>query len=313
MEAPPNTAMQAQPSRDAREVFVIHGRNAAARDALFDFLRSIDLRPLEWSEALQATGKPSPYIKEVLDAVFSRAHAIVVLLTPDDEARLREALRSNSDPAHETVLSGQARPNVLFEMGMAMATSQYRTVLVELGNLRPFSDIAGLHVIRMNNGTPRRQELALRLRAAGCPVNLDGTAWHTSGDFDAALENSDQVTQDPPDAVVEETTESDSARLTVDAHELLLAAAGADQGLIQKMSLMHGTIVIAGNKTIDGRENPRTEARLQEALDELLAKGLIKLRMQNANDYSYAITNTGFQYVDITNEKDQANGQDDSP
>jgi len=55
-----------QPPKDAREVFVVHGRNLAARDALFDFLRTIDLHPLEWSEAIQGTGRASPYIGETL-------------------------------------------------------------------------------------------------------------------------------------------------------------------------------------------------------------------------------------------------------
>ena len=52
---------------DNRDVFVVHGRNNAAREAMFTFLRSIGLNPLEWSEAVRATGKASPYVGEVLD------------------------------------------------------------------------------------------------------------------------------------------------------------------------------------------------------------------------------------------------------
>lgn len=169
------------------QVFVVHGRNQRARNALFAFLRTIGLRPLEWNEAVQATGKPTPYIGEILDAAFTQAGAVVVLMTPDDEARLREPFRSPNDPPHETELTGQARPNVLFEAGMAMGRNTDRTILVELGSLRPFSDVSGLHVIRMDNSSQRRQELAQRLESAGCPVNLDGIDWHTAGDFDAAL------------------------------------------------------------------------------------------------------------------------------
>ena len=83
-------------------------------------------------------------------------------------------LRKEDDPSHETELAGQARPNVLFEAGMAMGCSQSRTILVELGNLRPFSDVGGRHTIRINNSSQRRQELAQRLQAAGCPGELDG-------------------------------------------------------------------------------------------------------------------------------------------
>ena len=176
-----------KPEKNAREVFVVHGRNTAARDALFDFLNAIDLHPLEWSEAVKSTGKASPYVGDVLNVVFSRAHAVVVLFTPDDEARLKKRLQDENDPPHETQLTGQARPNVLFEAGMAMARNQDRTVLVELGRLRPFSDVGGRHVLRLENSTQSRQNLAQRLETAGCPVNLQGTRWHAAGDFDAAI------------------------------------------------------------------------------------------------------------------------------
>ena len=182
-EATPRVDHELRPPKDAREVFVVHGRNPLARDALFGFLRAVDLHPLEWEQAVSATGKPSPYIGEILDAAFSRAHAVVVLFTPDDEARLRRELRKDNDPLHETELTGQARPNVLFEAGMAMSRSQDRTILVELGNLRPFSDLGGRHTIRLDDSSQRRQELAQRLGSAGCPVNLTGTDWHTAGDF----------------------------------------------------------------------------------------------------------------------------------
>lgn len=176
------------PLTDTRNVFVVHGRDLVARDALFDFLRAIDLRPLEWSEAVQATGRSAPYIGDVLDAAFSRAHAVIVLFTPDDNACLRDEFRSSSDPPHETEPTGQARPNVLFEAGMAMGRNQDRTILVELGTLRPFSDVAGRHTIRLDNSSQRRQELAQRLEAAGCLVNLNGTDWHLAGDFSSSAE-----------------------------------------------------------------------------------------------------------------------------
>jgi len=63
-----------------KKVFVVHGRNEAARRAVLRFLRSIDLNPIEWSEAVQLTGKSAPYIGEVLDAAFGAAQAILVLL-----------------------------------------------------------------------------------------------------------------------------------------------------------------------------------------------------------------------------------------
>lgn len=173
---------------DPTKVFVVHGRNEKARDALFQFLRTIGLRPIEWSEAVRATGNPSPYVGEILDEAFSLAQAVVVLMTPDDMAYLREPFHGQREPAHETEPTPQARPNVLFEAGMAMGRHPRRTVLVELGELRPFSDVAGRHAVRINNTGQKRQDLADRLGLAGCPVDTAGRDWHSAGDFDAALE-----------------------------------------------------------------------------------------------------------------------------
>ena len=71
--------------RDRRPIFVVHGRDELARAAMFDFLRSLGLIPIEWSEAVHATGRPSPYVGDVLEAAFRRAQAVLVLMTPDDE------------------------------------------------------------------------------------------------------------------------------------------------------------------------------------------------------------------------------------
>ncbi|MDE9363986.1 nucleotide-binding protein [Luteipulveratus sp. YIM 133132] len=166
---------------DSRKVFVIHGRNEAARKGLFAFLRSIGLEPIEWAQAIAMTGKGSPYIGDVLHVAFSNAQAVVVLQTPDDVAHLHESLTYSGDP--ETEPQMQPRPNVLFEAGMALARDEDRTIIVEIGQVKSFSDIHGRHVVRLDNSTPRRQDLAHRLRTAGCAVNLDGSDWHQEGDL----------------------------------------------------------------------------------------------------------------------------------
>jgi predicted nucleotide-binding protein len=166
----------------ARKVFVVHGRNWAARSAMFAILRSLGLDPIEWSEAIAMTGEASPFIGHVLDIGLGVAQAIVVLLTPDDVAYLRSEYASGEDDP-DTAPLGQARPNVLFEAGMAMGRDPKRTVLVELGRLRPFSDVAGRHVLRMTDTPQKRTELAQRLKTAGCDVNMAGQDWLTAGDF----------------------------------------------------------------------------------------------------------------------------------
>ena len=168
---------------DPQNVFVVHGRDEAARQAMFEFLRAIGLHPMEWNEIVVLTESPSPFVGKVLETGFKHAQAVVVLLTGDDKARLRKKLLRKRDQDYEKKLTRQARPNVLFEAGMAFGTYPERTLLVEIGNLRPFSDIIGRHVVRMKNSPKARQEVAQRLEAAGCKVNLQGTDWHKAGKF----------------------------------------------------------------------------------------------------------------------------------
>lgn len=153
------------------------------RNGIFAFLRAISLNPLEFSKAVTLTKKPAPYIGDILDAAFKEAAAVVVLLTPDDKARLKRKFLKASDPSYEKKLSGQARPNVLFEAGTAFGSHPRSTVLVEIGKLRPFSDIAGRHAVHLGNDAGSRTELANRLRAAGCLVDTTGVDWLTTGDF----------------------------------------------------------------------------------------------------------------------------------
>ena len=168
---------------DQRKVFVVHGRNERLRREMFSFLRAIGLEPMEWSLVLKLTGKGAPYIGEILDAAFDHAQAIVVMLTPDDEVRLLPELCSAHDPPDEREFRLQARPNVLFEAGMAVARSPDRTLFVQIGAVKPFSDIAGRHLIRLTNAPDRRQEFAERLRTAGCEVSTGGTDWYAIGEF----------------------------------------------------------------------------------------------------------------------------------
>ncbi len=151
---------------------------------MFEFLRSINLAPMEWTRAVALTGVESPYIGQVLDAAFEQAQAIVVLQTPDEIAYLQPRY-GNGDHDPETQPAPQARPNVLFEAGVALGRNADRTVLVEIGMVRPFSDIAGRHIIRLSNSPQSRQALAERLSSAGCDVDLTGTDWHSAGDFTA--------------------------------------------------------------------------------------------------------------------------------
>jgi len=170
----------ASDAADPRKVMVVHGRDAEARRAMFDFLRALHLDPQEWSELVAATGSAAPYIGQVLDKAFEIAKAVVVLFTPDDEGWLKDTFRLPTDPPDETQATPRARQNVLFEAGMALGVHPDRTVLVELGTLRSFSDIYGRHVVRLDHTEGPLREIAKRLKTAGCDVNESGADWATT-------------------------------------------------------------------------------------------------------------------------------------
>jgi predicted nucleotide-binding protein len=198
-----DSAGEATYAEDRRKVMVVLGRNAAAGRAVFEFLRAIDLRPLEWTELVGSVNAGAPYIGEVLDAAFAQAQAVVVLATPDDVTHLRSDLLPEGDPDDEGTRRGQARPNVYFEAGMALGRFPTRTILTELGTLRAASDLGGRHAVRLNNDPACRKDLAQRLEKAGCLVNTSGDAWLTAGDFSApepvgGAGRADQATESDP-------------------------------------------------------------------------------------------------------------------
>ena len=178
---------QIKPAADTKKVFVIHGRNEPARKAVFDQLRTFGLEPIEWSEARRGTGQSTPNIQSILDYAFNAAQACVVLLTPDEEVRLRPEYVSDRDNQVWLETGGQARPNVLWEGGMAYGRDHEKTVIVEIGSLRPFTDISGLHTIRIDGSVETIKLLADSLESAGCPVNLKGTDWMDTEDWKSVI------------------------------------------------------------------------------------------------------------------------------
>ena len=147
---------------------VVHGRDEQAARAMFDWLRAVGLRPQEWNQLIAFSDEGSPFIGEVLAAAFGRAQAVVVLFTPDERVQLRTQSKSP--------WRLQARPNVMFEAGMAFASHPDRTVLVVLGDQELPSDLAGRHYVRLRDAGDF-QDLAQRLLRAGCRVDTSGRDW----------------------------------------------------------------------------------------------------------------------------------------
>jgi predicted nucleotide-binding protein len=170
LPAPPaDMRVSADPMDTARNVFLIHGRDSNLAASFRDLLQAMGLRPLEWETLVRATGHTAPPIGEVIDTAARLAQATLVLLSPDDIVEPHPDVALDS-PRQERSRAGQPSANVLIELGMALAATPERTILVEVGPLMPITDLAGLNVIRFD-GSPRAVKKLLNgLKLAGCPV-----------------------------------------------------------------------------------------------------------------------------------------------
>jgi hypothetical protein len=165
-------------------------------------LRALNLRIVEWEHAVMRTGLPNPYIGDVVFAGLQMADAALVVLTPDDLVVLRPDLLHSDDGDLEQALQGQARPNVFYEAGIADAYGRERTVIVEIGQAKPFSDVSGRHVLRYDGSATRRKALAGRLVLAGLHPDISGDDWLSVGDVTSSIEKARQAVasaRDPGD------------------------------------------------------------------------------------------------------------------
>jgi predicted nucleotide-binding protein len=175
-----------------KAVMVIYGHDHEANNALFAWLRAVGLQPKEWSQLVQLSGSASPYIGQVLDHAFQDAQAVVALFTPDERVRERGSLQ----PAASSAWRLQARPNVLIEAGMALASHPDRTVLITLGHPELPSDLAGRHYIRLDGSPGPLNDIANRLDDAGCEVDRTGTDWLDATRFP----DRNHIAADPPNS-----------------------------------------------------------------------------------------------------------------
>ncbi|MEV6304641.1 TIR domain-containing protein [Actinoplanes sp. NPDC051861] len=181
---------------DRRSLFLVAGRDGSAISGVLTFVRALGIRVVEWDHAVARTGVPNPYVGDVILTGMRMADAILVLLTPDDMVVLRDDLVRDDDGETERCLLGQARPNVFYEAGMADILGRERTVIVEVGKIKPFSDVAGRHVVKFDGSPTKRKTLAERLKIAGLEPDMSGSDWLTAGDIGAAVDAAKTMTDE---------------------------------------------------------------------------------------------------------------------
>ena len=178
---------KASPKPKDNSVFVVHGRDAKLNEAMYGFLRAIGLKPKEFTQVLRAAKGPNPNVGQAIYDGMEAAHGVVVMFSPDEQAKLKTRYASERDKKfrlHE--LDGQARPNVIFEAGLALGAHAQKTILVQVGETRDISDLAGKHMMPLSNDPSSRSEFVERLKTKlGFKVDTTGTLWLSKAfDFD---------------------------------------------------------------------------------------------------------------------------------
>lgn len=173
---------------DPKKVFIIHGRNLRAKKAVEQFLRSLGLTPIDFEQLAADLG--AAFIGEIVRTGLSQAQGIVALFTADEIAHLRPDHYEPHD-GQEDKERWQARPNVIFEAGMAYGMAPERTILAVLGGqTKLFSDVKGIHLTYLSNNHGARKRLRQKLIGAKCDVDLRVDAWddpEVSGNFDSCV------------------------------------------------------------------------------------------------------------------------------
>ncbi|RLK60891.1 TIR domain-containing protein [Actinokineospora cianjurensis] len=175
------------PAGDKNKVFLVHGRDTLVVAAMKQFLRSLGLSIVEREHVVNHLGTPNPYVGAIVREGFDMADAAVILFTPDEVVSLRPDLTNDSDGEPERAPQAQSCPDVYYEAGIADTIDHRRTVLVEVGRVKPFGDVAGRHVVRFDGTASKRGVLAGRLKTAGLAINKSGTDWLSDGDFESPL------------------------------------------------------------------------------------------------------------------------------
>ena len=65
---------------------------------MYAFLSSIGIVPMEWDHAIKAAkGGANPIVGDVIRNAMEKVQGVMVLLSPDEEARLKARLASAND------------------------------------------------------------------------------------------------------------------------------------------------------------------------------------------------------------------------
>ena len=147
----------------SNRVFVVHGRDDGAKNTVARFLESFDLEAVILHEQ---PNEGRTIVEKFVD--YADVGFAVVLCTPDDVGALatdRENLRD------------RPRQNVVMELGFFLAKlGRNKVCPLVKGDLEMPSDYDGVLYVQMEGSEDWRTKLAIELKGAGLPVDLNRLA-----------------------------------------------------------------------------------------------------------------------------------------
>ncbi len=146
-------------STNSRRVFVVHGRDVAAKEEVRRLLTQLKLEPVILGEQPDQGQTVIEKFEGNADVGFA-----VVLLTPDDKGGLAD---SSNEPQR------RARQNVIFELGFFVGKlGRKKVCTLYKGNVEIMSDYQGVIYVPMDD-EGWRLNLAQEIKSAGINVDLN--------------------------------------------------------------------------------------------------------------------------------------------
>lgn len=155
-----NSAGKVSGLETTNEVFIVHGRDDGAKEAVARFLTKLDLKPI----VLHEQPNQGRTIIEKFEE-YARVGFAVVLLTPDDIGALQDQSEN---------LQPRARQNVILELGFFLGKlGRNKTCALRKENVEVPSDYDGVIYISMDSHGAWKMELVRELKGAGFNVDAN--------------------------------------------------------------------------------------------------------------------------------------------
>ncbi len=171
----PSSRLEAAQDVRRKRVLVVTGRDEVTSGILCEFLEAVGLQPISLDSAIQSSLARYEGLNELaVRRILGSAQAAVVLLSPDEETRLGPHLSFCAADLEHRQIRGQARASVYFGAGLAIGRMGSSAIVLDLGVARQPSHPDLGDPIDATAGSQWREQLAVRLGAAGCQLEVRG-------------------------------------------------------------------------------------------------------------------------------------------